>query len=66
MEERETLWLPDGYGVGTIIYDLENVPHEAQEHTKAGANILYIVEVNEAYADMQIEKGAPVLRGTKE
>jgi hypothetical protein len=58
-----TLFLPIGYGSGTIIYDKENKPWEA---TKATIHPIYeVVEVSEVYAEIRKKAGAQVLISTK-
>jgi len=57
-----TLWLPDGYGKGTIIYDIDNKPHEATKYLKGmGTNIYKVEPVEKEYAIKRIEQGADKL-----
>ena len=60
--ENQTLWLPAGYGKGTIIYDLDNIPFEAVENV--GGGIFSIQEVEKKYAESRIAQGAKVLTST--
>lgn len=57
--EKTTLMLPNGYGRGTIVYDLENKPFEAIEHITAC--IYEVVEVEKEYAKARIDQGAEKL-----
>lgn len=59
--EKETLWLPDGYGKGTIIYDLSGQPYEAIKNLITGANIWEIIMVEKEYAKNAIKNGADKL-----
>jgi hypothetical protein len=59
--EKETLWLPDGYGTGTIIYDKENNPYKAKEKAISGANIFFITPVEKEYAEKIVKQGRKVL-----
>ena len=61
-----TLWLPDGYSTGTIVYNTDNVPFEAGPlAAKTGANIRNITEVTKEYAEARIRAGAQKLVATK-
>ena len=62
--ENNTLWLPDGYGQGTIIYDIENKPYEATEYSGI-ANIYKIEPVEKEYAKKRIEEGVKKLVSTR-
>lgn len=61
MSYEKDLMLPVGYGVGTIIYDNFNTPHEAVENLQTGANMYKVVEVEKDYAIKRIEQGSKVL-----
>ena len=56
-----TLFIPVGYGRGTIIYDLEGKPFEVGELLNASANIRYVHPIESAYAEMRVKNGAKVL-----
>jgi hypothetical protein len=56
------LILPEGYGIGTIVYNLENKSFEATEFINAsGLNLYKIEEVEKNYANKRIEQGAKKL-----
>ncbi len=61
MENEKTLWLPDGFGRGTIIYDLEGNPWEAVKYIGIGVNIWAIERVRKDYALESIKSGADKL-----
>lgn len=64
--KQTTLWLPQGYGKGTIIYDLDNIPYEAGDKVMEGTtNIHEIKEVSKEYAERRITQGADKLVSTK-
>ena len=59
---ENTLWLPNGYGRGAIVFDLDGKPYEVGALLKGiGANIHEIAEVTPEYAEMRIKNGAPKL-----
>ena len=60
--ENESLWLPDGYGLGTIIYDNENNPYEATKNLNSC--IYEITPVEKDYAEKRIQQGAKKLVST--
>ena len=65
MSNEKSLWLPNGFGKGTIIYDLEGNPWEAVEKIGVfGVNIWSIVKVEKDYALKAIELGANKLIST--
>ena len=59
--ENQTLWLPDGYGAGTIIKDLENNYYESIGKQVAGVNIQEIQPLEKAEAEARIKSGAKFL-----
>ena len=62
----ETLWLPDSYGKGTIIYDKQNNPYEAVKNiTEGSVGIYEIVPVEKEYAEARIKQGAKKLVSLK-
>lgn len=61
MTDQITVWLPEGYKKGTIVYDLDNRPWEAIEKLPVGVNIYEVVKVEPEYAEKRIEQGAQVL-----
>ncbi len=64
--EQNTLWLPEGFGKGTIIYDLDNNPYEAGERIMDGlTNIRKITAVPKDYAEARIAQGADKMVSTK-
>ncbi len=62
---KEILWLPNGYGKGTIIYDKENNPYEATRGMEGGVNIFEIVAVEKEYAESRAKNGAQILISKK-
>ena len=63
---NETVWLPDGYGIGTIIYSLTNEPYEATKLTMgAEVGIYEIMPVDKDYAIQRIAQGAKKLVSVK-
>ena len=62
MELKELfLFIPRGYGAGTILYDLDNKPYEVCEDTKAGGNLRRVVPVEIEYAKRRVQQGTSVL-----
>lgn len=57
--EQNTLWLPDRYGVGTIIYDKDKKPYRVTKQITSG--IYEIESIDEELAKEMISKGANVL-----
>jgi len=60
--EKETLWLPDGYGKNTVIFDKKGEPYIAKENLKSGANIWRIEKIERIVADEMIKSGCDVLK----
>lgn len=63
---NETLWLPDGFKNGTIIYDKEDNPWEAVKDMGMGTGIFEIRQVDPEYAKARIALGAQVLISKEE
>lgn len=62
----QSLWLPDGYGIGTIIYDNKNNPYEAIKNLMGvGVGIYEVVPVDKEYAKARIAQGMKVLASTE-
>lgn len=61
MTKTVSLWLPSGYGRGTIIYNKDNEPYEAVESLGTGVGIFNVVPVDVDYAKSRISQGAKVL-----
>ncbi len=58
-----SLFLPDGFGKGTIIYDINNNPYEAVEAVVPP--VYKVVAVDAEYAKQKIKQGAKTLSATK-
>lgn len=66
MSQKDSLWLPVGYGKGTIVYDLDNTPYEVGESLGTGADIYKINPVSNAYAKAALKAGAKKLMSVEE
>lgn len=64
--EKGTLWLPDGFGIGTIIFDKNGNAYEAKKLVMSGVGIYEIEQINKEYADIKIKAGVAVLKAKEE
>lgn len=55
--EKETLWLPSGYGNNTIIFDKSGVPYQTVKNIGSGVNIWEIEKIDILQADQKIKSG---------
>ncbi len=55
--EKETLWLPSGYGTNTIIFDKSGVPYQTVKNIGSGVNIWEIEKIDILQADQKIKSG---------
>ena len=62
--EIESLWLPDEYGVGTIVYDKKGAPWVAKKKLMDGAGIFEMQPVPPVVAKEMVEKGAKELKSS--
>ena len=59
--QKETLWLPDGFGQGTIVYDKDENPYQATKKITEGAEIYEMTPIDKEVAEKLIKNGNPVL-----
>jgi hypothetical protein len=62
--KEQNIWLPNGYGRGTIIKALDYTYYQATSPVGM-ANIYNVIPVEEEFALLQIKNGAPALNGSE-